>query len=86
MYLISLLDSYGYYFDAVFGEFDSIEDAVECLEHHCTELVKIDGIELDLLHTKHLSDGDTNCCLKEQLSNSAVTYLDGHDLYIIYRR
>lgn len=85
MYLISLLDSYGYYFDAVFGEFDSIEDAVECLEYHCTELVKIDGIEPSLLNAKHLSDDDTNCCFDKLLSDDAVTYLDGHDLYVIHR-
>jgi hypothetical protein len=58
MYCIFLIDSYGYHFDAVFGEFDSIEDAIKCLVMNTSDLEKL----------------------------TDTTYLDGHDLYTIYRR
>lgn len=58
MYRIFLIDSYGYHFDAVFGEFDSIEDAIKCIVENTSDLVKLTDMQ----------------------------YLDGHDLYTIYRR
>lgn len=58
MYIISLIDSYGYYFDAVFGEFDSIEDAVVCLVKNTSDLEKLtentylDGHDFYIIHRR----------------------------------
>lgn len=59
MYHIDLVDSYGYEFYSILGEFETIEDAIKCIEQHI-------GGEL------------------EKLTDNF--YLDGHDLYNIYRR
>lgn len=59
MYHIDLVDSYGYEFYSILGEFETIEDAVRCIENHI-------GGEL------------------EKLTDNF--YLDGHDLYNIYKR
>lgn len=59
MYHIDLVDSYGYEFYSILGEFETIEDAVRCIEQHI-------GGEL------------------EKLTDNF--YLDGHDLYNIYKR
>lgn len=34
MYHIDLVDSYGYEFYSILGEFETIEDAVRCIEQH----------------------------------------------------
>lgn len=59
MYHIDLVDSYGYEFYSILGEFETIDDAIMCIEQHI-------GGEL------------------EKLTDNF--YLDGHDLYNIYRR
>lgn len=59
MYHIDLVDSYGYEFYSILGEFETVEDAVKCIEQHI-------GGEL------------------EKLTDNF--YLDGHDLYNIYKR
>lgn len=59
MYHIDLVDSYGYEFYSILGEFETVEDAIKCIENH------ISG-EL------------------EKLTDNF--YLDGHDVYNIYRR
>lgn len=59
MYHIDLVDSYGYEFYSILGEFETIEDAVRCIEQHI-------GGEL------------------EKLTDNF--YLDGHDLYNIYKK
>ena len=59
MYYIVLVDSYGYEFNSILGEFATVEDAVKCIEQHIDD----DLEKLDDMH-----------------------YLDGHDLYTIYRR
>ena len=59
MYHIDLVDSYGYEFYSILGEFETIEDAIKCIEQHI-------GGEL------------------EKLTDNF--YLDGHDLYNIYKR
>ena len=59
MYYIDLVDSYGYEFYSILGEFETIEDAVKCIEQHI-------GGELEKLNDNF--------------------YLDGHDIYNIYKR
>jgi hypothetical protein len=59
MYHIDLVDSYGYEFYSILGEFETIEDAIRCIEQHIDD----DLEKLDDMH-----------------------YLDGHDLYTIYKR
>jgi hypothetical protein len=59
MYHIDLVDSYGYEFYSILGEFETEEDAIKCIESHI-------GGEL------------------EKLTDNF--YLDGHDVYNIYRR
>lgn len=59
MYHIDLVDSYGYEFYSILGEFETIDDAIECIENHI-------GGKL------------------EKLTDNF--YLDGHDVYNIYRR
>ena len=59
MYHIDLVDSYGYEFYSILGEFETVEDAVKCIELHI-------GGEL------------------EKVTDNF--YLDGHDLYNIYKR
>ena len=59
MYHIDLVDSYGYEFYSILGEFETVEDAIKCIEQHI-------GGEL------------------EKLTDNF--YLDGHDLYNIYKR
>ena len=58
MYHIDLVDSYGYEFYSILGEFETVEDAIKCIENHI-------GDELEKVDDMH--------------------YLDGHDVYIIYR-
>lgn len=59
MYHIDLVDSYGYEFYSILGEFATVEDAIKCIENHI-------GGEL------------------EKLTDNF--YLDGHDVYNIYKR
>ena len=59
MYHIDLVDSYGYEFYSILGEFETIDDAIMCIENHI-------GGKL------------------EKLTDNF--YLDGHDVYNIYRR
>lgn len=49
MYHIDLVDSYGYEFYSILGEFETIEDAVKCIEQHISgELEKLtDNFYLD---------------------------------------
>ena len=58
MYHIDLVDSYGYEFYSILGEFETVEDAVRAIEQHIND----DLEKLDDMH-----------------------YLDGHDVYIIYK-
>ena len=49
MYYIDLVDSYGYEFYSILGEFETVEDAVRCIEQHISgELEKLtDNFYLD---------------------------------------
>lgn len=59
MYHIDLVDSYGYEFYSILGEFETIDDAIMCIKKHI-------GGKL------------------EKLTDNF--YLDGHDVYNIYKR
>ena len=59
MYLIKLVDSYGYEFESIMGEFETVEDALRSIEW---------------------------CALDDLEKLDDMNYLDGHDLYTIYRR
>jgi hypothetical protein len=50
MYHIDLVDSYGYEFYSILGEFETIEDAVKCIEQHI-------GGELEKLTDNFYLDG-----------------------------
>lgn len=50
MYHIDLIDSYGYEFYSILGEFETIEDAVKCIEQHI-------GGELEKLTDNFYLDG-----------------------------
>lgn len=50
MYHIDLVDSYGYEFYSILGEFETIEDAIKCIEQHI-------GGELEKLTDNFYLDG-----------------------------